>query len=100
MLLSELFAEPSRFLAAEHNILKDAQCLAGLFIEFNDDELDAGHTYLIDREAAEEIAAGQKMILLRSGAEGALVPRSRIERAFAEGCLIDYQESSSESESP
>ena len=63
-----------------------------MFIEFNDDELDAGLTYLIDAEAAEEIANNESTILFRNGQEGVLVPRARLERAFAKGCVIDYKE--------
>jgi hypothetical protein len=85
---------PARFLAHEVDILGSPDLLAGLFIEFDDGELDAEHTYLIDREAAEEIAAGDENVLLRSGGEGFLVPRERIARALANGCTLDYRESS------
>lgn len=90
--LEIVLAQPSRYLA-HTGILSHSDLLAGLFVEFDDGELDEGHTYLIDREAAEEIAANERVILLRSGGEGALVPRDRIVKAFKNGCTIDYQES-------
>jgi hypothetical protein len=80
---------PSRYLA-HSGILGRADLLEGLFIEFDDGELDDGHTYFINREAAEEIASGDPVIMLRSGREAALVPRERIEQAFRNGCVIDY----------
>jgi hypothetical protein len=83
---------PSRYLVCRCDLLSRPDLLMNLFIECNDDELDAGHTYLIDREAAAEIAAGDATIMLRSGNEGALVPRTRIERELRNGCLIDYRE--------
>jgi hypothetical protein len=83
---------PSRFLVCECDVLSRPALLSDVFIEFNDDELDAGLTYLIDQEAADEIAAGEATILLRSGRTGVLVPRTRIESAFASGCTIDYRE--------
>lgn len=93
-LLRIVLAQPSRYLA-HTGILSQSNLLAGLFIEFDDGELDEGHTYLIDWEAAEEIAANETVILLRSGGEGAMMPRARIERAFRNGCVIDYKETPS-----
>ena len=90
-LIEAVLAEPSRYLA-HTGILSRSDLLAGLFIEFDDGQFDEGHTYLIDQEAAEEIAGNEPVILLRSGGEGAMIPRARIERAFRNGCVIDYQE--------
>lgn len=88
-LFDAVLERPSRYLV-NSGILDRADLLAGLFLEFDDGGLDDGHTYLIDREAAEEIASGDRVIMLRSGKEAALVPRKRIERAFRNGCVIDY----------
>ena len=91
-LVALVMETPSRYLFCQCDVLSRSDLLSDLFIEFNDDELDAGLTYLIDQEAADEIAAGEATILLRTGREGVLVPRSRIESAYASGCTIDYRE--------
>jgi hypothetical protein len=90
-LIDVILTNPSRYLA-HTGILDKSDLLTNLFIEFDDGALDEGHTYLMDKEAAEEIAAGESVILLRSGREGAMVPRKRIEQAFLNGCVIDYHQ--------
>lgn len=88
-LLQAVLERPSRYLA-NTGTLERVDHLQGLFLEFDDGQLDDGHTYLIDREAAEEIVGHESVIMLRSGNEGVLVPRARLERAFRSGCVIDY----------
>lgn len=88
-LLACVLERPASFLA-HAGILHRADLLTDLFIEFDDGELDEGHTYRVDAEAAEEIAQDEPTILLRDGRSAVMVPRTRIERAFKNGCLIDY----------
>ena len=83
--------EPAQYLAGHLNALRRPEMLTNVFIEFNDGDMDTGHTYLIDAEAAEQIASNDPTILLRDGGEGAMMPRTRIEKAFAQGCEIDYR---------